>query len=182
MAGINLSQSIQEKQALARGSLFDRGFFANIGFFLLVLIIWGGTNWYAGKLTDELTVLQQENAQKTSGLKGDEVNRIADFRDRLDTIEENLDSQPDPRSVFQELERYVVPTVRLTRFAYQQEDRRILIDGITDNLRYLAQQMLSFKRLSGVERVHAALVEYNKDGKLEFNLILTLSPSEPKTR
>jgi Tfp pilus assembly protein PilN len=170
MAGINLSQSIQEKQALARGSLFDRGFFANIGFFLLVLIIWGGTNWYAGKLTDELTVLQQE------------VNRIADFRDRLDTIEENLDSQPDPRSVFQELERYVVPTVRLTRFAYQQEDRRILIDGITDNLRYLAQQMLSFKRLSGVERVHAALVEYNKDGKLEFNLILTLSPSEPKTR
>ncbi len=168
MAGINLSQSIQEKQALARGKFFDRGLFVNIAIFLLVVAAYGGSTWYLGTIEEELVVLQVSSAEKLAGLKGPSVNRVADVRSRIDTIDENLKANPDPGVVFAGLERVVLPAIRITEYTHRQTEGLITVGGVTSSLRYLAQQMLSLKKLDGVQTVHAESIKYADDGQIDI--------------
>ncbi len=179
MAGINLSQSIQEKQAIARGSFFDKGFFINISIFILVAGLYGGSVWYLGTLEDELVTLQADSAQKASGLKNADADNAVDLKVRLEAIAANLKSDPNPNDAFEALEQNTVPSIRITDYIRGQSDSIIIIRGVTTNLRYLAQQMLSYKKISGVASVHAEIVKYNDVGQIEFELRLPMT-SEPK--
>jgi hypothetical protein len=174
MAGINLSQSIQEKQAIARGSFFDKGFFVNTAIFLLVAGLYGGSQWYLGTLEEELATLQGDAATKTVGLKNKEADRAADLSTRLKAIAVNLESGTEPKDALQELEQLTIANIKLTGYRYQEGERLLIVRGVTTNLKYLAQQMLSYKKLTGVSSVHAESVKYNDAGLIEFELQLPL--------
>lgn len=174
MAGINLSQSIQEKQAIARGSFFDKGFFVNAAIFLLVAGLYGGSEWYLGTLETELATLQTDVVGKTAGLKSKEADRATDLAVRLKTIETNLQFGSEPQDAFRELERLTIPNIKLTGYLYRESERLLIIQGMTTNLKYLAQQMLSYKKLAGVSSVHAETVQYNPTDQIEFELQLPL--------
>lgn len=180
MAGINLSQSIQEKQAIARGTFFDKGFFVNFSIFILVAGLYGGSYWYLGMLEDDFVALQADVLQRTDQLKGPSANSAADLRVRLDAISLGLSANPDPSAVFKELEMHTVPSIRLTHFVQTEgKEGGVVIRGVTANLRYLAQQMLSYKKMALVSAVHAQEVKYNKAGQIEFELRLALdAPTE----
>lgn len=175
MAGINLSQSIQEKQAIARGSFLDKGFFINVAIFLVVAGIYGASQWYLGTLEDKLVMLQADSVQKAAGLKNADANSATDMRIRLSAIATNLQSEPDPNGAFQELEQTTVPSIRITDYIHNHNDSTIVIWGVTTNLRFLAQQILAYKKLSGVLSVHAENVKYNDAGQIEFELRLPLT-------
>lgn len=178
MAGINLSQSIQEKQAIARGSFFDKGFFINTAIFLLVAALYGGSQWYLGTLETELVTLRAESAQKTAGLKNKEADRATDLSTRLKAIEANLQAGSDPKDAFQELEQLTVANIKLTGYLYREFEQELIIRGVTTNLKYLAQQMLSYKKLTGASSVHAESVKYNDAGQIEFELQLPIGTPE----
>lgn len=181
MAGINLSQSIQEKQAIARGSFLDKGFFINVAIFLVVAGIYGASQWYLGTLEDKLVMLQADSVQKAAGLKNADANSATDMRIRLSAIATNLQSEPDPNGAFQELEQTTVPMIRVTDYAQDQGDSTIIIQGVTTSLKYLAQQMLSYKKITGVISVHVADVKYNDVGQIEFKLHLSVTPKSETT-
>mgnify|MGYP003394285773 CR=1 FL=1 len=176
MAGINLSQSIQEKQAYARGSFFDKGFFINAGIFLLVAGIYGGSVWYLGTVESERDMLKQGLTQKATDLKGGEANQVADLHLRLEAIEKGLQSNPSSNEALQELEQRTLQTISVTNYSWSQSEDSITIEGVTSNLKYLAQQMLAYKKLPRVISVHAETVEYNRAGQVEFELSLPLAP------
>lgn len=175
MAGINLSQSIQEKQAIARGSFFDKGFFVNTAIFLLVAGLYGGSQWYLGTLEDELVTLQGDAATKTAGLKSKEADRAADLSTRLKTIGMSLEAGTEPKEALQELEQLTITNIKLTGYSYQESEQLLTIRGVTTNLKYLAQQMLSYKKIVGASSVHAESVKYNDAGQIEFELQLPLN-------
>lgn len=180
MTSINLSQSIQEKQALARGNFFDAGFFINLTIFVLVLAAYGGTVWYDGKLSDQLLNLKKEIAEKTVGMSGEDADRAKDLQTRLIAIDENLLNPSDPKEMLSILERHSLPTIRLTRVAQSQSTGALGIKGVTSNLRYLAQQMLVYKQLPNVLTVHTGGVSYNKEGLIEFEVRLDFAkPAAP---
>lgn len=172
MAGINLSQSIQEKQAIARGSFFDKGFFINVTIFLLVIGLYGGSQWYLGTLEEELVTLQGDASTKTAGLKGKEADKATDLSVRLKVIATNLENSTEPRDAFQELEQLTIANIKVTGYLYRESESLLIIRGVTTNLRYLAQQMLSYKKVTGVTSVHAESVKYNDAGQIEFELQL----------
>lgn len=174
MAGINLSQSIQEKQAIARGSFFDKGFFINAAIFLLVAGLYGGSQWYLGTLEDELRTLQGDAATKTAGLKNKDADRATDLSVRQKAIAMSLESGAEPKDALQELERLTVANIKLTGYLNQEEEQLLIIQGVTMNLRYLAQQMLSYKKFAGASSVHAESVKYNETGQIEFELQIKL--------
>lgn len=179
MAGINLSQSIQEKQAIARGSFFDKGFFVNVAIFLLVVGLYGGSQWYIGTLDDELAALQGDVATKTAELKSEEADRATDLSVRLKTIVINLETGTEPKDALQEMERLTIANIKLTGYLYRESEQLIIIRGVTTNLRYLAQQMLSYKKVTGVSSVHAESVKYNDTGQIEFELQLPFAATAP---
>ena len=173
MGSINLSQSIQEKQSLARGKFFDRGFFINLTVFLLIVMVYFGSIWYLGKLEKELAALQINSADKTVTLSGQSVNYAVDIRERIDIISNNHAVNPDLRQTFLNVERLTLSTIQLKSYAQKEAEQSVLIEGTTESLRYLAQQMLAYKRLEGVQSVHAEEIKYNEEnGKIDFTLIL----------
>ncbi|MFA9262740.1 MAG: hypothetical protein ACEQSB_05360 [Undibacterium sp.] len=178
MGSINLSQSIQEKQALARGKFFDKGFFINVTIFLIVAGGYGFSIWYLGRLEGELLALQTNSADKTLTLKGPEVNRAVDIRERIDAASLNQAASPSPRTAFSDLEKVTLSTIQIWEYHRIEEDQAIVIRGMTESLRYLAQQMLAFKQLEYIQMVHVEEVKYNKETrKIDFELTLTLKPA-----
>jgi hypothetical protein len=178
MAGINLSQSIKEKQAIAQGRMFDRGFFINVVVFLVVIGLYGGSHWYLGSVEEQYTALQSDLlARKASGRNADS-NAVADFQVRLATMRKGIASNPDPKAAFDELEQLTLPSIRLTGYRWLQSDKELNILGVTTSLKSLAQQMLSYKKAGGVAAVHVVGVKYNDAGEIEFELRLPMT-SEP---
>lgn len=169
MGGINLSQSIQEKQAIARGRIFDKGFFINLSILILVLILYGGSQWYISRLTNELSTLQQTSIGKTATLTNEKVNRIADFRNRADMIVQELQHQDDPSTYLSELEQAMLPTIRLKDYRFVREDNLLTLTGVAQDFRSVAQEMLALKKLSQTVSIHTDKIGYNSDHELEFS-------------
>ncbi|MFZ1626690.1 MAG: hypothetical protein WAT81_02685 [Candidatus Moraniibacteriota bacterium] len=180
MAGINLSQSIQEKQAIARGSFFDKGFFINMTLFLIVVGLYGGSHWYLGTLEEEYTSLQGELSAKTAGLKNKESDRATDLSTRLKAISNNLEFVSDPKLAFEELEQLTIPNITVTSYLYQESESDLIIKGTTMSLRYLAQQMLNYKKIVNATTVHVENVTYNeKFGFINFELHISVAEPTP---
>lgn len=172
MAGINLSQSLQEKQTLAKGKFFDRSFvFTMIGFALL-LGVFGGLRWYVGSLDKKMLELDQTITEKTASLRGKEVNRIMDFSRRLETINKHLTVEPDPTAMFRQLEMHTLLTIQLTGYEYDREVGEIKLHGSSNTLKEVAQQMLAFKDVDGVDKITVENIDYGTDGKVKFSFKL----------
>lgn len=184
MAGINLSQSLQEKQAQAHGKFFDRSFFFTIGGLVLLLAVFGGARWYVGSLEKKMAALEQTISEKTASLRGKEVNRIVDFSRRLEAIDKHLAVEPDPVAMFRQLEIYTLPTIRLTAYEYDRSESVIKLHGSSNTLKEVAQQMLAFKNIAGVQKITVENIDYDADGKVKFSFNLdqvkpTVSENSP---
>lgn len=183
MAGINLSQSIQERQAQAQVKFFDRGLMAALAILLLLAIAAGVLYWYNNSLTSQMTELDVTVAQKTATLKGKEVDHLVDFVDRLKHIEQHLQEEPDPTDLFRLIEENTLPTIRLTAFQFDREPvNKIRLTGEARTLKEIAQQMLVVKQLEGIKEVQADQITYDESGMIKFSLVLirqTLSKAVP---
>lgn len=175
MAGINLSQSLQEKQAQARGRFFGLSFFLIIGGFVFLLGVFGGIRWYVASLEKKMQAMEQSIVEKTASLRGKEVNRVADFVRRIGIIKEHLRTEPDPVVTFRQLEMYTLPTVRLTTYKYDRTTNVTTLGGEANTLKEVAQQMLAFKNIEGTERITVERIEYDEAGKVVFSFVLTQS-------
>lgn len=181
MGGINLSQSIHEKQALERVRATDRGVLMTLGGFVLLICLFGGTRWYAGFLERQSLEIDAAVASKTAILKGPAVDRIVDLVNRSSRIVESLDQEPDPATLLDALEQFTLPTVRLTRLEMVRGEHRLVINGVTTTLKEVAQQMLAYKRMDGIERITVDQIGYTNEGKITFALAINQEqPSNKK--
>ncbi len=173
MAGINLSQSIQAKQAQAKVRFFDRGLVFMVVVIVLLLVAFGASRWYLKVLQDRMAALDTEVNTRTASLKGGEVDRVADFVHRLGFVDEHLKTELDPTAFLADLERYTLPTVRLTLFEHSATENKTRIGGEAATLKEIAQQMATFKQIEGVKEITVDKVEYNKEARLMFLFGLT---------
>lgn len=179
MAGINLSQSLQEKELQARGSFLDKGFYINLGILVFVLVVFGGTEWYLHILDNNIADLDAQALAKTTQLKGSQADRVSDLSERFTGIGVNIASEPDPGKLFGRLEGAILPSVRLMNYEENWEDGNVKLEGVTDNLKNLAQQMLSLKRVDGFQKVSVDKVFFNTANRVEFSLIVSTSRTTP---
>lgn len=172
MAGINLSQSLQEKETRARGKFFDRGFWFTIIGLVLLLAVFGTLRWYAGSFDAKMLELDRAVTEKTASLRGKEVNRIVDFSRRLETIDKHLSLEPDPVAMFRQLEMHTLLTIQLTGYEYDRGAGEIKLHGSSNTLKEVAQQMLAFKNIDGVSKITVENIDYDEDGKVKFSFTL----------
>lgn len=177
MPGINLSQSLQEKRAQARGHFLDQGFFLSIGILVLLLLVFGGTRWYAARVEREVLDIDKKISETTSLLRGEKVNRIVDFTERAKTAVDELTTEPDPTELLRRLEVMTLPSIRLTEYRFDRTTDRLVIGGLAINLKEVAQQMLAFKSMESTDQIFVDKIEYDKSGKVAFSFILLQSKS-----
>ncbi len=170
MSGINLSQSIQEKQAQAQVKFFDRGLVVGIVILILVAIVAAGLRWYVGTLETRMTELDTLIAQKTATLKGQSIDRLVDFSERIKAIDEHIKSEPNPTDILKILEDNTLTSIQLTSFRYSRMEHEVSVSGMTRSLKEVAQQMLVLKNLDIAEDVSVEGIVYDESGNIKFSL------------
>lgn len=173
MEGINLSQSMQESR---RGSseekrtLLDTGMMVAFAVFIVAALIWGGLAWYVSTVDQKIAAVNGELAESVASLAGKEADRVGDFSDRSAIIRKSLDGSADPSAELDRIEAATVPGVVLTNYQFDEETGTVSITGITDNFKFIAQQLLVLKVSEGFITPKVASIARTKEGKIEFAL------------
>lgn len=173
MEGINLSQSMQESRkgsSEEKRTLLDTGMMVAFAVFIVAAMIWGGLAWYVSTVDQKIAAANTELAASVASLASEKADRVGDFSDRSAIIYKSLGGAADPSAELGRIEAAVVPGVVLTGYQYDKETGTISIVGITDNFKFIAQQLLVFKVSDGFVVPKVALIERTKEGKIEFTL------------
>lgn len=170
MAGINLSSLTSEKST-PRGGVFDTSFAVITGFFLLALLVFGGGRYYISMLDAESLTLDAKIAESTVQLKGKNVDRVAHFDDRLTLVKEQLKGRSvESQKLLAQLEALFVPNIRLTKYEYSEAEKYVLVEGESENFKYIAQQIISFKSEPLFSGIVVEALTRTKEGGIKFSL------------
>jgi len=172
MAGINLSSSTSggEKNA-GGGGFFDKSFVIVTALFLLTALVFGGARYYIKTLDAEQIALDARLAESSSQLQGKAVDRVASFENRLTLIGEQLRGRTvDSQKLLNQLEALVVPNVTLKKYEYNEAERYVMVEGETDNFKYIAQQIISFKSDALFSGITVESLARTESGRVAFSL------------
>ena len=169
MPGVNLSQAVAEEEEVKRPrGFFDTGIIVSLVLLALSGSVWGGMRLYVGSLDKKIAALDETLSSNTERLKGEGVNRVADFDARVAYYSENKDALTDPRDVLRRLESVMVPGVVLTNFTYDHQARMSIIAGRSDDFRKMAEQILSLKAEKIFSQVVVDRIERDDKDRITF--------------
>ncbi|MDP2837820.1 MAG: hypothetical protein Q8O53_00890, partial [Candidatus Moranbacteria bacterium] len=126
---------------------------------------------YMYTLDKKIVALDTALSANAKALEGDHINRIADFDIRTSLFHADPKELVDPSPLLGEIESAMVPGVVLTGYKYGMDAQSANIDGQADNLRKLAEQIMSFKTVKTFSQVKVGTVTNTSEGKIIFSLI-----------
>jgi len=172
MAGINLSQSTEEKvgRAEKKDKVFDSGLIISLVLFFAVVLGWGGAHYYSSLLSKQMASLDATIAEQNIKLEGAPAGRIADFDMRMSFVSKNAAERTSPDELFVQLESLMVPTIKLLQYEYNKQDKLVTFMAKTDNFRYIAEQIISLKSAGSFTDVKVDSINRDKEGSIVFTL------------
>lgn len=171
MAGVNLSQSMASGQGKEKRHMFAAsGFPMSIILLLLTIAGFGGLRWYLYTLDQKIANLDATISVNGDRLVGESIDRVADFDARVTLLGTDPAELIDPQALFVKLESLVVPQVLLTKYEYNDRDKVVVIFGKTENFRYLAEQIISFRSDPSFAELRVDTIDRDDKGAIEFVL------------
>lgn len=171
MEGINLSSSVS-KQGRETSWFLTGSFFIVLVFFLL-LSLWGGMQLYLRSLDDVFSQKRTLLSEGTQNIQREKVNRIAGLDARLTLAQDQIQKSVDTDKILSQLESAVIPNIRLTKYEFNKQSGFVLIEGETDDFKYIAQQISSFKTSGLSQNISVESLD-RKEGLIQFSLKMTL--------
>lgn len=167
---MNLTLSTAEKMEENKG-IFDGSLAIISVIFFLVVASWGGMRWYIKTQNDTLANLDATLAQSSPQLQGDKVNRVAYFDARSRFAGQQVNGVTvDAKKLLGQLESLTVPNVRLTRYEYNEVGKFVVVEGETDNFKYIAEQIISLKSEELFAGIRVDSIQRTKEGRIGFSL------------
>lgn len=171
MAGINLSSSTSEKKGKG-GGIFDSSFTIVTIIFILTIVGFAGSRFYIKTLDTKRAGLAATLEESSSRLQGKNVDRAAYFDNRLTLVKEQLSARTiDSQKLLNQLETLVVPSIRLTKYEYNETEKFVVVEGDAESLKYVAQQIISFKSDDLFAGIQVHSLTRTKEGRITFSLI-----------
>lgn len=165
---MNLSSSMPEKKVKTRRT-FDNYFIFIAGVFFLTIALFAGLRWYINILDGKLSDFDTIFAEHAKQLRGEKVDRVAHFDQRLALAGKQLDGDiVDSQKLLNQLESLVIPSVKLTKYEYNETGKFVEVAGETDNLKSVAQQIISFKSENPFEKIKVESLNVTEGGQIEF--------------
>jgi len=169
MPGMNLSQSTMEEE-VGKQSLFDSGFIVSLSLILLSALTFGGLHLYISSLDKKISALESELSGSAVSLKGEHIDRVADFDARLNHFSTNKTEFFETRDIFQKLESSVLPGVVLEKFQYDAKEKTVTVDGISGDYRRLAEQIMTLKKEAIFSKLKVENISRNNEDQVTFVL------------
>lgn len=168
MNGMNLASSIPEKKTKTRRS-FDNYFIFITGVFFLAVALFAGLRLYINVLDNRLARFDAVLAENAKQLRGERVDRVAHFDQSITLVEKQLDGNSvDSQKLLGQLESLVIPSVKLTKYEYNEAENSVEIAGETDSFKSVAQQIISFKSENPFDKIKVESLVVAEGGQVEF--------------
>ncbi len=169
MTNINLSQSFRESDASSQKKRpVDKGIFISITVLILVFLVFGilksGTFW----LNSKKKTVDNNIASETRNLEGENVDKVADFQQRMNMIGNNISSKKDINGVFGQIGQAMVQGSIVG--SLQNTGKLVSLKIVSDNFLVAAKQLLSFKKSSYFSNVKLKDISRDQSGKVVFTL------------
>ena len=168
MAGLNLSSSTPEKNQEQSGIF--RGSFLVVIIFSCMLLLWGGMQWYLKTLDDTIASKEALLTENSSKLTGENVDRVVSFDSRLTLAKKQVtENALETKIYLDQLESLVIPSIQITKYELNKKDNVVLVEGETDNFKYVAQQLISFKKDPLFAGIYVSTLKKNAEGRIIFS-------------
>ncbi len=155
-------------------------FYFSLLLFITSLISYFALNFYQKRLEGELTNIKK-GLEKTADEKaleeeifGSEKN--VGYQQKIKDFGVLLNAHKLPVNFFNFLEENTHPKVWFSKFNLDLEKNLLEMSGYADNFEVLGQQALIFKRQDFIKNMNLSMVSLGKDGKVNFDLQLTIDP------
>lgn len=175
MANINLYQSEQDGFQKKQAGLFDMGMTAGLGFALVVLLVYGGLEFYLRSIDQKIANLAQEEEAGRQTLKESDVNQAASFQQRIEKIKSGAQSfaANDPAKIFQGVQESVIGGVVLSGLGF--DGKEVNLSFGVDDFEKLSAQILKFKQSGLFKSVSVGSTSRGSDGKITASLTLGIN-------
>ena len=173
MVNINLS-TIGEEDTKKEES-YNIGTILILSVVVILVLACGGVYIWKNDINKRIASAKEEYKENLEKLNGNEYSSIVDFQIRLDIAESSLEEKNLTDESFNQVEQNLIPGIRLEGYNFNNEERIIKIEGVTSDYEILAKQVLSFKKTDYFSGVSIGKTELNKNGEVEFPIILSIS-------
>lgn len=165
---MNLSSSMPEKKAKTRRT-FDSYFIFIASLFFLTIALFAGLRLYISTLDKKLSAFDGIFVEHAKQLRGEKVDRVAHFDQRLTLAGKQLDgNNADSQKLLNQLESLVIPSVKLTKYEYNEAEKFVEVEGETDGFKSVAQQIISFKSETPFDKIRVESLNVAEGGRIEF--------------
>lgn len=180
MTNINLSQSVQPKRVVSgKSSVIDKGTLISLVVLILTGLAVGGVKMYSQDIQDKIAAVGVSIASEEQKINSEDVMRIADFQNRRDKVEENINSKTRANDVLDKVNSALMTKSYITSFDYKSQSKAVALEVVSDGIKDVAKQTLNFKKSPYFNNVNA-MGDYaeNEKKKVAYNAELVLSPKE----
>lgn len=172
MSNINLFKSVEEKEKETSSVKMKKGgFLLPFSFLLLVLLVYVGLLAYSKVVRKGAEGVQEQISAETKSLSEKDINRVADFKERLDDIIKENKVKSYPNDFFDQFQALVIQGAQADSIDYLSDSATV--DIACDNFSTVAKQILSFKGSEFFSDTKVGSITRDQDGKVVLSLILT---------
>ena len=169
MANINLSQSIrEEKLNQQKSGIIDKGTSISLAILVLTLLVFGGTKVYNIILGNKITEADNQANMQLEEIEDGDVNRIADFQNRVDQIENNINSKSNSNEMLDKVGGAMIQGAYLESYKYDESSGQLSLSVLANGFEDMAKQILNLKDNFGDASL--ASNSRNDDGKIKFEV------------
>jgi len=171
-------QSIQPSYS-SGGSSFNILKVASVLLFVLVIVASGGVFVYESRLLQNIESSKVKLVEAKTNFDSPENQKILLASNQLKSIKELLNNHVVVSPLFQLLEEYTLPTVRLTDFEFKQEGGvvSVIITAEAQSYASLAQQSRILSEVTSLKEIIFNEITLTDTGTVETSFTATIDPA-----
>ncbi len=177
MANINLYQSSEDEELKNKIFVLGGSFFWSGGVLLLVLAAFVGLKFFSTSLEHDNTSLAGQISKENSNFGGSDLNRVVDFKARMDESVKNISQKYLSENLFGSIEGDVVKGINLVSLDFQLSEggqKSVSMEMIGLDYNSIAKQILSFKQNESLSEVVVGDMARSEEG-IEFVITANLN-------
>ncbi|MCX8015989.1 MAG: hypothetical protein N2692_01655 [Patescibacteria group bacterium] len=132
--------------------------------------------FYQNYLNKNISDLNNKIKSLSNEISETDRREVLGFYSQLINLKALLSNHLYSSKIFERLELITHPKVAFSAFSYDYKNKTLKIDGYSNNLEFLAQQMLAFQKVSEFNKVNLSNVRIAGD-KVTFAFEITFNPN-----
>lgn len=172
MTTINLSQANQQRTGAQKVEPADKGVYISVAILVITLLAFGGLKTGTTIMASKQKDVNNQIAAESGNLANQDVQRITDFQERLNKIDQNIAAKKDPDEILRQVGQGIVPGAMVNSF--ENTPNSLVLKISADNFQTAAKQVLSYKKISYFKSVKVNEISRDTDGRILVTMEISL--------